>query len=154
MALDVEKILQMTKEGFKPSEIAAKLNEGLGEDEDKITHQAVSKVIRDNALKDETKQPAALVLPPQGIQTMTAEEYGKYSEKHGRTRYGGEKGVKVNATIEMLRAYLNSGWKPSMLMEMWQLSEEEFKQLVWRLAKAELRDREPTINFKQDFIRF
>ena len=137
----IEEITQMKNEGFSNKEIADKLST----EEEPLTYQAVAKIIRDTVE----------VLPAkQGIQTFTAEEYGDYSVGKGRTRYGGVKGVKVDATIEMLRAYISSNWKPSMLKEMWQLSEEELTQLTWKLAKAELRDRQPTVNFKQDFFRF
>jgi len=146
--MPIEQILAMKLEGFTNKEIAEK----LGTEENPLTYQAVGKIIKDNTPAEPLE--VEVIDAPQGIQTFTAEEYGDYSKKNGRTRYGGEKGVKVDATIEMLRAYINSGWKPSMLLEMWQLSEEELKQLTWKLAKAELRDRQPTINYKQDFFRF
>ena len=146
--MPVEKILQMKNEGFSNKEIADKLST----EELPLTYQAVGKIIKDNTPAAPKKVKAEVV--PKGIQTFTAEEYGDYSEKNGRTRYGGEKGVKVDATIEMLRAYINSGWKPTMLQEMWQMTEKELTQLTWKLAKAELRDREPVVNFKQDFFRF
>ena len=143
---DVEKIMQLNREGFSNKEIADKIST----EEDTITYQAVAKIVKGN-----TPIIKAEIVPAStGIKTMTAEEYGEYSKANGRTLYGGENGVKVEATIEMLRAYINSGWRPSMLREMWQMSEEELKQLTWALAKAELRDRQPTINYKQDFFRF
>lgn len=144
---NVEQIIQMNLEGFKPKEIADKLST----EDEPLTHQAVTKIIKDNTPKAPVVKAEVV---PEGIKTFTAEEYGKYSKSKGRTFYGGEKGVKVNATIEELRAYINSNWTPSMLLEKWQMSEEELKQLTWKLAKAELRDREPTINFKRDFFRF
>lgn len=143
---NVEQVLQMNKEGFSNKEIAEK----LGTEEEPLTYQAVAKMIKGSA-------PKALevdIIPAKEFKTMTAEEYEEYSLANGRTRYGGEKGVKVDATIEELRAYINSGWKPSMLLEKWQMSEEELKQLTWALARRELRDKQPTINFKQDFFRF
>jgi hypothetical protein len=142
---DVEKVLAMKNEGFSNKEISEKLST----EEEPLTYQAIGKLIKDN-----TPAETKAVVVKSGIKTMTAEEYGVYSEANGRTKWGGEKGVKVEATIEMLRAYISSGWKPSMLKEMWQMSEKELTQLTWRLAKAELRDREPTVNFKQDFFRF
>ncbi len=143
---NIEKVLAMKNEGFTNKEIAEKLST----EEELLTYQAIGKLIKDNA----PAETAKAVVQKTGIKTMTAEEYGVYSEANGRTKYGGEKGVKVNATIEMLRAYINSGWKPSMLKEMWQMTEKELIQLTWKLAKAELRDREPTVNFEQDFFRF
>lgn len=143
--MPVEQILQMKKEGFSNKEIAEK----LGTEEAPLTYQAVAKIVKDN-----TPLEVEVIDAPKGIQTMTASEYEDYSLANGRTRYGGEKGVKVDATIEELRAYINSGWKPSMLLEKWQMDEYELTQLTWRLAKQELRDRQPTVNFKQDFFRF
>ena len=142
---NIEEVLQLKNEGFTPSEIAAKLSV---EGEKPLTHQAITKIVKDNTT------PAVVVAPVKMAATMSTEEYQEYSVANGRTRYGGEKGVKVDASIEELRAYINSGWKPSMLLEKWQMTEEELKQLTWKLAKAELRDRQPTVNYKQDFFRF
>ena len=144
---NVEQVMEMKNEGFSNKEIAEKLST----EEEPLTYQAIGKIVKDNtpAVKAELVPNAS-----QGIKTMTAEEYTAYSKANGRTAYGGEKGVKVDATIEELRAYINSNWKPSMLLEKWQMTEEELIQLTWRLAKAELRDRQPTVNFKQDFFRF
>ncbi len=132
-----DKVMQMHREGFKPKEISDKLGEGL-------THQAVAKIIKGNELA---------VVVPSGIQTFSAEEYGDYSIANGRTRYGGEKGVKLTVSTEELRAYISSGWKPSMLMEKWQFSEEELTQLVWKLSKEELREKPIRIEYKHDFFR-
>lgn len=148
---NIETILQMKNEGFSNSEIAEKLST----EEEPLTHQAITKIIKDNTPKVKaTVGEVVAAKPEKFFKTMTQPEYEEYSLANGRTRYGGEKGVKVAATIEELRAYINSGWKPSMLMEKWQMDEEELTQLTWRLARAELRDRKPTINFKQDFFRF
>ncbi len=146
--MPIEKIMQMKAEGFSNKEIAEK----LGTEELPLTYQAVGKIIKDNTPK--VTLEVAEIKPARVFKTMTSTEYEEYSLANGLTRYGGEKGLKVNATIEELRAYINSGWKPSMLREKWQMSEEELKQLTWKLAKAELRDRQPTINYKQDFFRF
>ena len=142
---NVDKIIQLSNEGFSNKEIAA----SIGTEDKPLTYQAVAGIVKANkpeAVKAEVVKT--------GIQTRTAEEYAEYSLSQGRTRYGGEKGVKVVATIEEMRALVNSGWKPSMLLEKWQMDEDELTQLTWKLAKAELRDRQPTVNFKQDFFRF
>jgi len=172
----LETILRLKAEGLKPKQIA---NE-VGTEEEPLTYQEVVKLVKEAETKkseesDEddadfeevpkptTKKTKAVakpavevdeVIPVKVMLTQSAEEYAEYSVANGRTRQGGERGVKVDATIEMLRAYINSNWKPSMLLEMWQMSEEELKQLTWKLAKAELRDRQPTVNYKQDFFRF
>ena len=142
---NVDKIIQLSNEGFSNKEIA----ERIGTEDEPLTYQAVAVIIKAN--KTETVKAEVVKT---GIQTRTAEEYAEYSLSQGRTRYGGEKGVKVVATIEELRALVNSDWKPSMMLEKWQMDEDELVQLTWKLAKAELRDRQPTVNFKQDFFRF
>lgn len=85
------------------------------------------------------------------ITVMTAGEYGKYSEANGRY-YGRKRGQKTVCTIEEMRALINSGWKPSMIMRKHGINEKEFEQLVWKLSKAELRDRPLKFSIEQDFI--
>ena len=131
-------IESLNNEGFAPKDIAEKMELSIQKVNAEI--KKIKEVVKTEVVKSK-------------IQTFTAEEYGRYSIANGRTKYGGEKGVKVNTTIEELRAFINSGWKPSMLLEKWQYSEEEMKQLVWALSKAELRDKPIVCNFKQDFFR-
>lgn len=88
-----------------------------------------------------------------GVITRTAEEYAEYSLANGRTRYGGEIGVKVEFTSEELRGLINSGWKPSMIKEKYQIDDEELKQAVWALSKKELRDKPIHFDIKNDFFR-
>jgi hypothetical protein len=86
------------------------------------------------------------------ITIMTAEEYGDYSKANGRFE-GRKKGQKTEATIEELRALINSGRKPQYMMDKWGLDEEEFKDLVWKLSKRELRDKPLRFDIKRDFIQ-
>lgn len=88
-----------------------------------------------------------------GIQVMSAEEYMEYSKANGRTAFGGEKGVKIDASVEELRALINSKWKPSMVMEKFQWDEEDLKQKVWALSKKELREKPIHFDVKNDFFR-
>ena len=164
----IETIIRLRTEGLKPKAIA----EHISTEEAPVTYQEVVKLAKeydlaqtandgeDDEFEDTPKPPKKKALegevitkPEKFMATMTQPEYEEYSLAAGRTRYGGEKGVKVNATIEELRAYINSHWTPSMLMEKWQMTEEELKQLVWKLSKAELRDRPIKVNFKNDFFR-
>jgi len=163
----LEAIIRLRAEGLKPKQIATELTT----EEEPITFQAVVKMAKEYDLsqaKDEfeptpTPKEGGGVIPTfkplegeviiKNSKTYTAEEYGDYSAANGRTRYGNEKGVKVKATIEELRAYINSHWTPKMLMEKWQMNEEELKQLVWKLSRAELRDKPVKVNFKNDFFR-
>lgn len=82
---------------------------------------------------------------------LTASEYEKYSKANGRVM-GRKKGVKTVCSIEELRALVNSGWTPSMVMEKHGMTEDDFKQLVWKLSKSELRDRPLKFSFEKDFI--
>jgi len=177
---NVEKIMQLKAELFTNKEIAKKLST----EEEPLTYQAVSKIIKDNTPEDDgdgdgdgegESNGKELNVPPapkpttkdktvvaelvdedgEGhIKTFTAEQYGDYSKANGRTRDGGKVGKLVPATKEMLRAYISSGWTPNMLKEKWQMNNFQLVTLVHELAKAELRDRAPTVNFKQDFFRF
>lgn len=88
-----------------------------------------------------------------GVVVRTAEEYAEYSKANGRTSFGNEIGVKVDFRPEELRALINSNWKPSMVMEKFQIDEEELKQAVWQLSKLELRDKPVHFDVKNDFFR-
>ena len=146
---DIEKIMQLSNEGFSNKEIAGK----VGTEEEPITYQAISKLIKENTPAEPIE--AEFMDDNEGhIKTFTAEAYGEYSEANGRTKDGGIKGKTVKATKEMLRAYITSGWTPNMLKEKWQMSDFQLVTLVHELAKAELRERTPVVNFKQDFFRF
>lgn len=85
------------------------------------------------------------------ITIMTTAEYAEYSEANDRY-YGRKRGEKTICTIEELRALINSGWKPSMVMRKHGIDADEFQQLVWKLSKAELRDRPLKFSIEQDFI--
>lgn len=172
----LEAIIRLRAEGLKPKQIATQIST----EEDPITFQAVVKLAKEYDLSqvvDEFAEVKPVGVKPEEVKpkeggavvptfkplegevliknskTFTAEEYGDYSVKNGRTRYGNVKGVKVKATIEELRAYINSHWTPSMLMEKWQFTEDELTQLVWKLSRAELRDKPVKVNFKNDFFR-
>ncbi len=132
-------IESLNNEGFSAKEIAEKLD---------ISRQKVSA-----ELKKLEKLEVEVLPVDEGIRVFTASEYAEYSKSQGRNSYGGEYGVPVKATVEELRAYINSGWKPSMLMEKWQYTEEMMVKLVHKLSKAELRAKAIVVNFKNDFFR-
>ena len=137
-----EKIVQMSKEGFSNKEIAEKVST----EEDKVSYQAVAKIVKENEV----------IIPEvveAGIVVRTASEYAEYSKANGRTSYGGEQGVETKPTIEELRAYINSHWTPSMLMEKWQFSQAKLVALVHKLSRKELRDVPVKCNFKMDTFR-
>ena len=70
---------------------------------------------------------------------MSTSEYEEKCKKNG-TVFGREKDVKTECTIEELRVLINSNWTPEMVMDKHGMSEEEHKQLVWKLSKAERRE--------------
>lgn len=82
---------------------------------------------------------------------MTAGEYKEYSEANGR-HWGRKEGKKTKCSIEELRALINSGWKPSMIIDKHGINADEFKQLVWALSQRELRDKPLKYSLEQDFI--
>lgn len=86
------------------------------------------------------------------IVTMTTEEYQEYSEANDRFE-GRKRGEKVQPTIEELRALINSGRKPQYMLRKWGISEAEFKDLVWKLSKRELRDAPLRFDIQRDFIQ-
>jgi hypothetical protein len=88
-----------------------------------------------------TKKPAVKPAAPvnNGIMTMTASEYGEYSEKHGRVM-GREKGQKTKLTTQELRVLINADWKPDAIMDKHGINDEELKQVVWKLSEEELRE--------------
>ena len=87
----------------------------------------------------------------ESITVFTAQEYTDYSKANGRFQ-GRKKGQKTKCSIEELRALINSGLKPQYIMNKHGIDEEEFKQLVWKLSKKELRGRPLKFDIKQDFI--
>ena len=133
-----QEVLDLAAQGFKPAEIGEQVG---------ISAQKVGSIIK----KASTAVAGEVVKT--GIQTMSSEEYMEYSRANGRTGYGGEIGVKYDCSIEDLRAKINSNWKPSMVMEKYQIDEEELKQLVWSLSKKELRDVPVKFDIKHDYFR-
>lgn len=95
----------------------------------------------------------AEIVPSKEVHVMKAEEYMKYSKDNGRTAFGGKIGEKLDCSVEALRAYINSGWKPSMIMEKYQIDEKELEQLVWKLSKRELREKPIAFSVKHDVFR-
>ena len=141
---DNNEIVQLSKEGLSNKEIA----ERVSTEDDKVSYQAVAKIVKDN--EPEVIIPEIVVGT---ISVRTASEYAAYSKAQGRTSYGGEVGVETKPTIEELRAYINSKWTPSMLMEKWQYTQAKLVQLVHALSRKELRDKPIKCNFKQDTFR-
>ena len=85
------------------------------------------------------------------VVVMTAKEYAEYSEANGRFE-GRPLDKKTPLHVEGLRALINGGLKPKYIMNKTGMNAEEFKQLVWKLSKKELRDRPLRFNIEADFI--
>jgi len=77
---------------------------------------------------------------PSGVLTMTTSEYAEYSEKNG-TYMGRPDGVKTKLTTQELRVLINAEWSPKEIRDKHGISEEELKQVVWRLSEEELREK-------------
>ena len=86
-----------------------------------------------------------------GCFVFTPDEYAAYSKANGRIM-GRPEGTKTKCTIEELRALINSEWTPSMIMEKHGMDAEEFKQLVWKLSKREMRGKPIKYSISRDSI--
>lgn len=86
------------------------------------------------------------------IAVLTPTEYQEYSKANGKFE-GRPLNKKIKPTIEELRALINAGHKPSYMMNKWGLDAEEFKALVWKLSKKELREVPLRFDLKQDYIQ-
>ena len=64
------------------------------------------------------------------------------------------RGVKITSkfTIEVLRAFINSDWTPSMVMEKFGLTQKELQSYVWKLSERELREKPIKLDFNRDMF--
>ena len=147
-----EQINELLASGMSKTEAG----EALG-----LSAQKVGMIIKaaDTAVSGEVEVPASKFAKTFEGQTdnskisiMTAEEYGDYSKANGRFE-GRKKGQKMKPSIEELRALINSGRKPKYMMEKWGIDADEFKDLVWKLSKRELRDKPLRFDIARDFIQ-
>lgn len=72
--------------------------------------------------------------------TMTPLEYAEYSKDKG-TVMGRKPNQKTKCSTEELRILINEGWTPEQVKDKHGMTDEELKQLVWKLSKAEQRDK-------------
>lgn len=86
------------------------------------------------------------------IAILTPLEYQEFSEANGRFE-GRPNGKKTIPTTEELRALINSGLKPQYMMKKWGIDADEFKNLVWKLSKKELREQPLRFDINADFIQ-
>lgn len=80
------------------------------------------------------------LVPEKKFLVLKTSEYEKMSKEQGTT-FGRKEGQKTVCTIEELRVLINSDWTPQMVMEKHGMSEEEHKQLIWKLSEAERREK-------------
>ena len=79
-----------------------------------------------------------------GCQVFTGNEYTEYLQK---------KGIKIVSRfdVETLRAFINSDWSPSMVMDKFGLSEKQLQSYIWKLSELELRGDKPIkLDFRRD----
>jgi len=86
------------------------------------------------------------------IKVFTPDEYKEYSKQEHGLIMGRHPEQKTNCSIEELRALINSNWTPKMVMEKHGMSAEDLKQLVWKLSKAELRDKPIKYSIEGNFF--
>ena len=72
--------------------------------------------------------------------TMTPLEYAEYSKDKG-TVMGRKPNQKTKCSTEELRILINEGWTPEQVKDKHGMTDEELKQLVWKLSKEEQRDK-------------
>ena len=148
---NVEKILKLNSEGLKSGEIAKKINEEAGEAGEQITHQAVTKIIKENTAektdktnagegkKSEGYTGAGAVKPEKKTSMETAKVYLDRHREAG-TPYGRQPGQVTKLTTEELRVLINANWTPDMVKEKHGLDAAGLAKVVHKLSKEELRD--------------
>lgn len=72
--------------------------------------------------------------------TMTPLEYAEYSKDKG-TVMGRKPNQKTKCSTEELRILINEGWTPEQVKDKHGMTDEELKQLVWKLSREEQRDK-------------
>lgn len=72
--------------------------------------------------------------------TMTPLEYAEYSKEKG-TVMGRKPNQKTKCSTEELRILINEGWTAEQVKDKHGLTDEELKQLVYKLSKEEQRDK-------------
>ena len=72
--------------------------------------------------------------------TMTPLEYAEYSKDKG-TVMGRKPNQKTKCSTEELRILINEGWTAEQVKDKHGMTDEELKQLVWKLSKEEQRDK-------------
>ena len=72
--------------------------------------------------------------------TMTPLEYAEYSKNKG-TAMGRKPNQKTKCSTEELRILINEGWTAEQVKDKHGMTDEELKQLVWKLSKEEQRDK-------------
>jgi uracil DNA glycosylase len=85
------------------------------------------------------------------IKVFTPDEYKEFSAQNGLIM-GRHPDQKTPCSIEELRALINSNWTPKMVMEKHGMTPEDLKQLVWKLSKAELRDKPIKYSIEGNFF--
>jgi len=163
MKIDIKEVMELHATGLKAGQIIeelglegvtpAKIGTLIKAEKAKAGEPKTEVAVKtDEPKTDEPKTEVAVKTTPaklvsKGVQVMSAQEYEDYSVENGRTRFGGEKGKEIPCTIEELRAYINSKWKPSDIMEKYQMPVEKFEQLVMQLSVTEMRPKSQRIKY-------
>ncbi len=80
-----------------------------------------------------------------GCKIFKGNEYTEDLKRRGIT-------ITSKFDIETLRAFINSDWSPSMVMDKFGLTKEDLQSYVYKLSKKELREVPIKLNFKRDIF--
>jgi len=140
----------------------AKLKEELANGVDTSALEAENTALVDQVelLKDAKAQAEArLTKAIEDMETPVIID-GKVQAEGCKVFYGNEytedllrRGIKIVSKfdIETLRAFINSDWSPSMVMEKFGLTEAQLQSYVWKLSEEELRGDKPIkLDFRRD----
>ena len=104
-----------------------------------VKTEKLIELIKEKSGEKMSTEKAELV-PEKKFMVLKTSEYEKMSKDQGTT-FGRKDGEKTKCTIEELRVLINSDWTPQMVMDKHGMSEEDHKQLVWKLSEAERREK-------------
>lgn len=80
------------------------------------------------------------IVPKKEFYTFTRLEYDEYSKEKG-TVMGRKDGQKTTLSTQELRVLINDNWTAQEVKDKHGLSDDELKQVVFKLSKEEQRDK-------------
>lgn len=80
------------------------------------------------------------IVPKKEFLTLSRLEYDEYSKEKG-TVMGRKDGQKTTLSTQELRVLINDNWTAQEVKDKHGLSDDELKQVVFKLSKEEQRDK-------------